>query len=66
MLLHVQLPCARVTKLAFGGPDLCTVYVTTARTAADRSELANKPLAGGLFSFRVSAPGLPLPLARLD
>ena len=29
LLLHVPLPCARVTKLAFGGPDLRNAYIGT-------------------------------------
>ncbi len=40
LLLQVDLPCARVTKIAFGGPDLRTAYVTTARTGLDAAQLA--------------------------
>ncbi|VWX46732.1 SMP-30/gluconolactonase/LRE family protein [Novosphingobium sp. 9U] len=65
LLLHVPLPSARVTKVAFGGPDLKTVYVTTARIGLDEEALARQPLAGGLFAFAAPAPGLPLPKVRL-
>jgi D-xylonolactonase len=61
LLLTVKLPCARVTKLAFGGSDLKTAYVTTARTGLDAGELARQPLAGGLFAFEAPAAGLALP-----
>ncbi len=54
-----RLPCANVTKLAFGGPDLRTAYVTTARKGLGEAELAAQPLAGGLFAFEVPVPGLP-------
>ena len=64
LLLHVDLPCARVTKLAFGGPDLRTAYVTTARTGLDEDQLVAQPLAGGLFAFDAPAAGRPLPRYR--
>ena len=66
LLLHVDLPCARVTKIAFGGPDLRTAYVTTARTGLDAAQLAEQPLAGALFAFDVPASGRPLPLYRCE
>jgi D-xylonolactonase len=61
----VSLPCANVTKVAFGGPDLRTGYVTTARTGLSAAEMAEQPLAGGLFCFDAPAPGLALPEVRL-
>ena len=63
---EVRFPCANVTKLAFGGADLCTVYATTARKGLSDYELAAQPLAGGLFTFRVGTPGLPQHLLRLE
>lgn len=64
MLLHVDLPCARVTKIAFGGPDLRTAFVTTARTGLDDGQLAKQPLAGAVFAFEVGVAGRPLPQYR--
>nr|PZN68861.1 MAG: gluconolaconase [Pseudomonadota bacterium] len=65
-LLHrVKLPVARCTKVAFGGADLRTLYITTARVGLTGEELAGQPLAGGLFRLRVDAPGLPQPLFRM-
>lgn len=63
---EVRFPCANVTKLAFGGADLCTVYASTARKGLSSEELAAQPLAGGLFTFRVETPGLPQHLLRLE
>lgn len=63
---EVRFPCANVTKLAFGGADLRTVYATTARKGLSNEELSAQPLAGGLFSFRVETPGLPQRLLRLE
>lgn len=54
----VALPCDNVTKIAFGGSDLRTVFVTTARKGLSADQLAAQPLAGGLFSFRAATPGL--------
>ncbi len=61
ILGHVELPCANVTKVAFGGPDLQTGYVTTAAIGLSEAERAAQPGAGDLFRFRAPAPGLPLP-----
>jgi sugar lactone lactonase YvrE len=55
----VKLPCANVTKAAFGGPDRRTLYITSARKGLAAAELTAQPLAGGLFALRVDAPGLP-------
>jgi sugar lactone lactonase YvrE len=63
---EVRFPCANVTKLAFGGDDLRTVYVTTARKGLSIEELAAQPLAGGLFTFRAEVPGLPQHALRLQ
>jgi sugar lactone lactonase YvrE len=62
---EVGLPCANVTKLAFGGADGKTVYVTTARKGLSEGDLARQPLAGGLFSFRVDTPGQAQHVLRL-
>jgi sugar lactone lactonase YvrE len=65
LLMTVALPCARVTKIAFGGMDLRTAYVTTACIGLDTEELAAQPLAGGLFAFESSVAGNKVPPVRL-
>ena len=60
LLETVKLPVSNVTKIAFGGPDLMTAYVTTARKGLDAEALAAQPEAGDLFAFDVSVPGLPV------
>jgi sugar lactone lactonase YvrE len=42
---------------AFGGRDLRTLYVTTARQKRDAAELAKYPQSGGIFAKRVPNPG---------
>ena len=59
LLQEVRFPCANVTKIAFGGDDLQTIFATTARKGLSTEELADQPLAGGLFAFRSDVPGLP-------
>lgn len=55
----VRFPCSNITKLAFGGGDLRTAYVTTAWKGLAPEQRAAQPLAGGLFVFGVDTPGLP-------
>ncbi|MFO6419856.1 SMP-30/gluconolactonase/LRE family protein [Hylemonella sp. W303a] len=57
LLGAVHFSCSNITKLAFGGGDLRTVYVTTARKGLDDAALARQPLAGGLFMFRTDVAG---------
>lgn len=56
------VPAMCPTMCAFGGPDLRTLYVTTARQQRDTDELARLPQSGGVFAMRTAAPGLPEPL----
>jgi sugar lactone lactonase YvrE len=48
----------------FGGPDLRTLFVTTAREKRPADELARHPLAGAVLQLRVEVPGLPATLTR--
>jgi sugar lactone lactonase YvrE len=60
----IRFPVVTVTKAAFGGDDLRTLYCTTAWLGnADRR--AEQPTLGGLFRVRVETPGLPQALVRL-
>lgn len=55
----VRFPCSNITKLAFGGDDLRTAYVSTAWKGLSPGQRAAQPLAGGLFAFHADTPGLP-------
>lgn len=55
------LPAKCPTMCAFGGADLRTLYVTTARHGRPDDELRAMPQSGGLFAMRVTVPGLPEP-----
>jgi len=62
---RVRFPVANITKIAFGGEDLRTVYATTARQLLKPDELERQPMAGHLFEFRVDVPGIACPLVAL-
>jgi sugar lactone lactonase YvrE len=42
----------------FGGPDLKTMFITTARHGRSEAELAQYPNSGCVFSLPVEVPGL--------
>lgn len=62
----IPMPVTNVTKVAFGGEDLRTVYVTTARKGLDEETLAGEPQAGSLFAFRTDVPGVAQNLFRFS
>jgi sugar lactone lactonase YvrE len=59
LLGKLKLPCANVTKPAFGGADLQTIYITTAWKGLTPEQRGQQPLAGGLFRVRADVAGLP-------
>jgi sugar lactone lactonase YvrE len=61
---EVRLPVRCPTMPCFGGRDLQTLYVTTAREKRPADELAREPLAGCVLQLRVDVPGLPAHFAR--
>jgi sugar lactone lactonase YvrE len=58
LLQTFRLPVARVTSCAFGGPDLTTLYITTAREGLTEEQRAAQPLAGGLFKVQPGVAGV--------
>ena len=55
----VQIPADNPTCCAFGGSDLRTLFVTSARQRLTREELQRQPLAGSVFAVSVGVSGLP-------
>ena len=62
---RVTLPVSNVTNLAFAGPDLRQLYITTARVGLTAVQLQQQPLAGRLFRFDVAIPGVAVPKVDL-
>ena len=56
---EVRMPVQRPSSCMFGGPDLKTLYITSACAELSWSALQHGPLAGGLFSLSCVTPGLP-------
>jgi len=65
-LQTIELPVRCATMPAFGGADLRTLFVTTAREKRSADELAAQPWAGCVLQLRVPVAGLPVHYARLD
>ncbi|MGI9505878.1 MAG: SMP-30/gluconolactonase/LRE family protein, partial [Geminicoccaceae bacterium] len=55
----LDMPVPRPTSVMFGGDDLKTLYITTARTRLPASVLADAPLSGGLFACTPGPAGIP-------
>ncbi|MDR1595281.1 MAG: SMP-30/gluconolactonase/LRE family protein [Prevotellaceae bacterium] len=49
LLCKVEIPAKHVTSCAFGGKNLDTLYITTAREGLGEKDLQEYPLSGGLF-----------------
>jgi sugar lactone lactonase YvrE len=60
--LSIDLPVPRPSSIAFGGDDLRTMYITSARTRLPASTLAEAPLSGGLFACKTEFAGTPVRL----
>ena len=58
----LDLPCTWPTSCAFGGPELTTLFVTSARFTMKADHLARNPLEGGLFALETGVAGRPEPL----
>lgn len=64
LIATVKFPAANITKLAFGGDDLRTVFATTARQGLTEEQRRKQPLSGHLFSFECDVAGVACPLVR--
>lgn len=49
LLQRLRLPASHITNVAFGGERLDRLFVTSARQGLSLAQLAEEPLAGGLF-----------------
>lgn len=61
VLAELRLPVRCPTMPCFGGADLRTLYVTSARHGRPAEELAAQTQAGCVFAFDVDVPGLAIP-----
>jgi len=62
----VEVPGAtNITCPCFGGPELKTLYITTAREGLSEAQLEAQPHAGSIFSIELDVAGLPENRVRL-
>ena len=57
-LARVELPTSNITNVAFGGPHLRTLFISSASSELSAEQRAAQPLAGALFSVETDATGL--------
>ena len=57
----VDLPVSNVSCVGFGGHDLETLYVTTARIELSPDQIVREPTAGSLYAIRAGVRGVPEP-----
>ena len=60
VLADIGVPARCPTMPCFGGADLKTLYLTTARHGRPSAELALYPDSGCVFAMQVEVPGLPV------
>lgn len=65
LVATVPIPARDITKLAFGGADLTTGYVTSATKNMSGEDMAQYPQAGSLFAFASPVAGFAQARAKL-
>jgi sugar lactone lactonase YvrE len=57
-LARIALPTDHITNVAFGGPGMTTLFISSAKFELGPAQLAAQPLAGALFAVETDAIGL--------
>jgi sugar lactone lactonase YvrE len=61
ILEEYPVPATYPTMVAFGGPEMKTLFVSTCRSAQTEKELEQFPKAGGIFALETNVKGLTEP-----
>ena len=64
LLQKINVPGPHTTSCAFGGKNLDTLYITTARDGLSEEQLREYPLSGGLFAIKPGVRGVPAEFFR--
>lgn len=56
----IEIPALNVTSVCFGGKDMKTLFITSAREDMTDAEMEALPLSGGLFVLETEVPGVPV------
>ncbi|MDP9026702.1 MAG: SMP-30/gluconolactonase/LRE family protein [Actinomycetota bacterium] len=59
LLSRVSLPVSLVSSVAFGGPQLATLFITSSRDIP-KHQIPREPLAGAIFRMEPGVTGLPV------
>ncbi|RYY21666.1 MAG: SMP-30/gluconolactonase/LRE family protein [Chitinophagaceae bacterium] len=59
LIQKIIVPAPNVSSCAFGGKNLETLFITTARVGLNEEKLKQYPLSGGLFSVKPGVRGVP-------
>lgn len=59
LLQKINVPAPKVTSCAFGGENLDTLFITTARVEMSKHALEKYPLSGSIFAAKTGVKGLP-------
>lgn len=60
----IDVPALHVTSCAFGGADLNTLFISTAKEGLSEKQLQAYPLSGSLFQIALDVQGLPAGVYR--
>ncbi len=66
LVQKIGIPARDVTKMGFGGPDLRTVYVTSATKNLEDADKPKWPQGGSLFAFEAPVKGFAQTRAKLS
>ncbi|MFN3620273.1 SMP-30/gluconolactonase/LRE family protein, partial [Sphingorhabdus sp.] len=58
LIAEIPVPVQRPTSVAFGGPDVDRIFITSAARDLSFAELSNQPQAGGMFAFSPGVKGI--------
>ena len=61
----IELPVSQPTCPAFGGPDLKTMFITSAKEGLSEEQLEAQPDAGNVLAIELDVEGLPEHRARI-
>jgi sugar lactone lactonase YvrE/DNA-binding IclR family transcriptional regulator len=64
VMRDLRVPVPRPTSVAFGGPGLKTLFITSARVRVPAKILAEAPFSGGILAIDVGVSGRPANLFR--
>ncbi|HEY4267893.1 MAG TPA: SMP-30/gluconolactonase/LRE family protein [Galbitalea sp.] len=57
--LEFDVPAGHVTSVGFGGADLSTLFIATAREKLTEQQLVDEPLTGSIFAVETATHGFP-------